>query len=329
MSGLRVYTTIKRKDQEAANDALRAGVLEYDHRHGYRGPEGFHGLPEAGSEVEDAVEEALQDRDVVNELVAAVVLEASPREVRAMMRRGDEVKVSGDGLRFAAGSLATRNPDRAIRRGSIIRLQAGEKGGYVIAQVPRWSRAVALVRPTRGAVRLRGGSTTREQFTTDAGLAAARSSFKPSSIGRAREGLPPATVRTCPVRVDSAKTSASSGAQITTERRPRCPRTASNPRTWLSIRLCRRSGPVCAGLIQRFGSIRNAPGLLTGAGRRFLQPAADGHAYAIFANGGYRVKPGHLARRGQHASDLSRRPERGRGCRKVLDERNAFLMTRS
>src|SRR4051812_29529006 len=67
VSGLRVYTTIKRKDQEAANESLRNGVLEYDRRHGYRGPEGFHSLPEAGSEVEDSVEEALQDRETVND----------------------------------------------------------------------------------------------------------------------------------------------------------------------------------------------------------------------------------------------------------------------
>src|SRR5438067_1128268 len=104
VSGLRVYTTIKRKDQEAAHEALRAGVVEYDHRHGYRGPEAFHALPESG-DVEDAVEEALQDREAVNDLVPAVVLDASPREVRAMMRRGDEVKVTGEGLKFAASSL--------------------------------------------------------------------------------------------------------------------------------------------------------------------------------------------------------------------------------
>src|SRR5260221_1976891 len=45
VSGMRVYTTIRRKDQDAANEALRQGVLEYDHRHGYRRPEGFHPLP--------------------------------------------------------------------------------------------------------------------------------------------------------------------------------------------------------------------------------------------------------------------------------------------
>src|SRR5690242_453031 len=93
VSGLRVYTTIRRKDQEAADEAMRQGVLEYDRRHGYRGPEGAIDLPPPGPERDEAIEEALQDREPVNDLIAAVVVEASPREVKAVMRRGDGVKI--------------------------------------------------------------------------------------------------------------------------------------------------------------------------------------------------------------------------------------------
>src|SRR5260370_389171 len=81
-------------------EAVRTGVVGYGPRTGYRGAEGFHPVPATDKDVEDAVEEALQDRDTVNEMVAAVVLEASPKEVIAMMRRGDEVKIAGDGLKF-------------------------------------------------------------------------------------------------------------------------------------------------------------------------------------------------------------------------------------
>jgi membrane carboxypeptidase/penicillin-binding protein len=110
VSGLRVYTTVRRKDQEAANASLRLGILEYDTRHGYRGPEGYASLPAAGEKVEDAVEEALLDREVLSELVPAVVTEASPREVKAALRRGDVVSITGDGLRFATRALAERKP---------------------------------------------------------------------------------------------------------------------------------------------------------------------------------------------------------------------------
>src|SRR4051812_28337461 len=91
VSGLRVYTTIRRKDQEAATHGLRVGVMEYDRRHGYRGPEGQASLPADAAEVDEAVEEALQDREILADMVPAVVLEASPREVKVAMRRGEEV----------------------------------------------------------------------------------------------------------------------------------------------------------------------------------------------------------------------------------------------
>jgi penicillin-binding protein 1A len=60
VSGLRVYTTVRPQGPGGANASLRYGILEYDHRHGYRGPEGYASLPAAGEKVEDAVEEALQ-----------------------------------------------------------------------------------------------------------------------------------------------------------------------------------------------------------------------------------------------------------------------------
>ena len=64
VSGIRVETTIRRRDQEAANAGLRHGIFEYDRRHGYRGPEAYVSLPAApGPELDEAIEEALQDRD--------------------------------------------------------------------------------------------------------------------------------------------------------------------------------------------------------------------------------------------------------------------------
>src|SRR5665213_617326 len=151
-SGLRVYTTVRRKDQEAADEGLRQGVLDYDRRHGYRGPEGHVALPEATADMDDAIEDALQDRDTVNDLAPAVVTEASPREVKAVMRHGDEVTVSGEGLKFAARALADKNPDHAVRRGSLIRLQALEKGGWAIAQVPKVEAALVSLDPANGAM---------------------------------------------------------------------------------------------------------------------------------------------------------------------------------
>ena len=120
-SGLRVYTTITKRDQEAAYHALREGVLEYERRHGYRGPESYVELPAQASE--DALEDALRDATDYDDLRAAVVLEASPKEVRAYLRGGETITVKGEGLRFASWALSTKAPpNHRVRRGAIIRV---------------------------------------------------------------------------------------------------------------------------------------------------------------------------------------------------------------
>jgi penicillin-binding protein 1A len=340
--GLSVYTTIRRKDQDAANEGLRQGVLEYDRRHGYRGPEGFHALPATDKDIDDAVEEALQDRDVVNELVPAVVLESSAKEVIAMMRRGDEVKISGEGLKFAAGSLATKNPDRAIRRGSIIRLQPGEKGVYSIAQLPKVEAALVGLDPSNGTIlALAGGfdyGANKFNHATQAWRQPG-SSFKPFIYSAALEkGFTPATVlNDAPFVIEAAKT----GGQLWEPKNydnkydgPMRLRTAlAKSKNMVSIRLLQAIGPGYAqDYIQRFGfDPKMHPAYLTMAlGAGSATPLQMASAYAVFANGGYRVKPWFISRVEDNRGEVVYRakPETaGVDAERVLDERNAFLMT--
>src|SRR5882672_562458 len=342
VSGLRVHTTIKRKHQEAAIEGLRQGVLEYDHRHGYRGPEGFVALPAAGEKVDDAVEEALQERETVNDLVPAVVIEASPREVKVMMRRGDEAKVSGDGLRFAARALTDKNPDRAIRRGAIIRLQAAEKGAWFIMQLPKVEAALVALDPANGAIQaLAGGfdfNANKFNHATQAWRQPG-SSFKPFIYSAALEkGFTPATVlNDAPFVIEAAKT----GGQLWEPKNydgkydgPMRLRTAlAKSKNMVSIRLLQAIGPGYAqDYIQRFGfDPKMHPAYLTMAlGAGATTPLQMAGAYSVFANGGYRVKPWFISRvednRGQTL--YTSRPEKaGVDAERVLDERNAFLMT--
>jgi penicillin-binding protein 1A len=342
VSGLRVYTTVKRKDQEAAHEALRLGVLEYDRRHGYRGPEGFASLPASGPDVDEAVEEALQDREAVNDLVPAVVLEATPREVRAMMRRGDEVKLSGDALKFAARGLTDKNPDRAIRRGAIVRLQPGEKGGYTIAQLPKVEAALVSLDPSNGAINaLAGGfdySANKFNHATQAWRQPG-SSFKPFIYSAALEkGFTPATVlNDAPFVIEAAKT----GGQLWEPKNydgkydgPMRLRTAlAKSKNMVSIRLLQAIGPGYAqDYIQRFGfEPKMHPAYLTMAlGAGSATPLQMAAAYAVFANGGYRVKPWFIARVEDNRGEslyLAKPEKAGIDAERVLDERNAFLMT--
>jgi penicillin-binding protein 1A len=342
VSGLRVYTTIRRKDQEAATEGLRQGVIEYDHRHGYRGPEGHVDLPAGGPEVDDAIEEALQDRDTVSDLVPAVVVEASPREVKAVMRRGDVVKVSGEGLKFAARALVDRNPDRAIRRGSIIRLQPEDKGGYGISQVPKVEAALVALDPGNGAIlALAGGfdfGASKFNHATQAWRQPG-SSFKPFIYSAALEkGFTPATVlNDAPFVIEAAKT----GGQLWEPKNydnkyegPMRLRTAlAKSKNMVSIRLLQAIGPGYAqDYIQRFGfDPKMHPAYLTMAlGAGSATPLQMASAYAVFANGGYRVKPWFISRveDNRGASLYLAKPEvAGLDAERVLDERNAFLMT--
>ncbi|MEO5692329.1 MAG: penicillin-binding protein 1A [Usitatibacter sp.] len=342
VSGLRVYTTVRRKDQEASNFGLRQGVVEYDRRHGYRGPEGQVNLPASGSEVDEAVDEALQDREVLGEMIPAVVLEASAKEVKASLRRGEEVTVSGDGLKFVARALVDRNPDRAIRRGSVIRLQAGEKGAWSIAQLPKVEAALVALDPANGAIlSLSGGfdfNANKFNHATQAWRQPG-SCFKPFIYSAALEkGFTPATIlNDAPFVIEAAKT----GGQLWEPKNydakyegPMRLRTAlAKSKNMVSIRLLQAIGPNYAqDYIQRFGfDPKMHPAYLTMAlGAGSATPLQMASAYAVFANGGYRVKPWFISRVEDNKGQTlyAAKPETaGVDAERVLDERNAFLMT--
>src|SRR5437762_6854554 len=110
--GLTVYTTIRKPDQDAAYAAVRRGVIDYDRRHGYRGPEGYVSLPSDPAELDGAIDRAFQDVDNSDNLDPAVVLSAGPAEVKAVKSDGEAVTGIGDGLEFAARSLS----DQALAR---------------------------------------------------------------------------------------------------------------------------------------------------------------------------------------------------------------------
>ncbi len=342
VSGIQVHTTLRRADQEAANAGLRLGVLEYDRRHGYRGPEGFADLPAQGPELEDAIDEALSEREVVGDMVPAVVLAASPREVSAVMRRGDVVKVIGEGLKFASRALTERgNPDRTIRRGSLIRLMPGEKGAWSIVQVPKIEAALVSLDPADGAIRaLAGGfdfGASKFNHATQAWRQPG-SSFKPFIYSAALEkGFTPATVlNDAPFVIEAAKT----GGQLWEPRNydgkfegPMRLRTAlAKSKNMVSIRVLQAIGPGYAqDYVQRFGfDPRMHPPYLTMAlGAGSATPLQMAAAYATFANGGYRIRPWFIARivdnRGQVL--YTAKPEvAGDNAERVLDERNAFIM---
>ena len=338
--GFRVYTTITKRDQEAAYDAMRRGVLEYDRRHGYRGPEGYVDLPKDAPD--DPLEEVLQEFPDSDDLLAAVVLEANPKQVKAYRRGGEIVTITEAGLRFAASSLAEKTPpNRRIRRGAVIRIQKDEKLGWQILQIPDVEAAFVALDPQTGAVRaLVGGfdfARNKYNHVTQAWRQPG-SSFKPFIYSAALEkGFTPATiVNDAPVVVDAALT----GGQVWEPKNydgkyegpMRLRMALAKSKNMVSVRVLQSIGTQYAqDYVTRFGfdAEKHPPYLTLALGAGSVTPWQMARAYAVFANGGYRIDPYLIEKIVDDRGNLLAQAQpvkAGDPNLRVIDARNAFIM---
>lgn len=342
--GYRVYTTIKKADQDAAYATLRKGVLDYDHRHGYRGPEGYEDLGKTKQVSDEILEDALLDREVLGDLPPAVVIEANPKQVKAYVKAGETAVITGEGLKFAARTLGEKVPEATrIKRGSIIRVSRDEKGAWQISQLPAVEAAIISLNPADGAIRALIGGFDFNLSKFNHVIQAWRqpgSSFKPFIYSAALEkGYTPATViNDAPIFLEAAKT----GSGDVWEPKnydgkydgPMRLRTGlAKSKNMVSIRILQGIGPSYAqDYITRFGfDPKLHPAYLSMAlGVGSATPLQMAGAYAIFANGGYRIKPYFIEKvvdaRGKIV--LETKPDvAGENAERVIDGRNAFIMS--
>lgn len=138
-SGLKVYTTIIKADQEAANTAITQGIMEYDLRHGYRGPEGYVAPSElVGENANQNMERAIDAIETFGGLSPAVVTKVTDKVLRVHHSSGEDVQIEGDGLLLVNKVL--RDPKVGeklkIKVGSIVRVvKQGES--WKITQLPQ------------------------------------------------------------------------------------------------------------------------------------------------------------------------------------------------
>jgi penicillin-binding protein 1A len=340
--GYRVYTTIRAKEQEAAHRAVRKGVLDYDRRHGYRGPEGFIDLGRIQGPLEEALEDALQDVPDSGDLYPAVVLEASPALVKAYRKGGEAVAISGDGLRLAQKALsdAATGPTR-VRRGSLIRVQKNEKGLWQIAQLPQVEAALVAMDPRDGAIRaLVGGfDFNRNKFNhVTQAWRQPGSSFKPFIYSAALErGFTAASViNDAPLYFDATETGSEPWEPRNYDGKYEGPmrlRTAlAKSKNLVSIRILQAIGPQYAqDYAARFGfdPARHPPYLTMALGAGTVTPWQMVTAYGVFANGGFRLNPYLIERLEDDRGQVLERAEpyrAGEGAERVIDPRNAFIM---
>jgi penicillin-binding protein 1A len=341
--GLNVFTTITKADQDAAYLALRRGVMDYERRHPYRGPEAYVELPGSKGEADEAVEAELAEHPDSDDIVAAIVLDASPKQVHAVVASGEEVTLSGAGLAFAQGWLSDKaQPNRRIRRGAVIRVtQDAATSSWSITQMPDVQSAFISVDPGDGAIHaLVGGfdyNLSKFNHVTQAWRQPG-SSFKPFIYSASLErGLSPATViNDAPISFDAGQTGGQAWEPKNYDNKYDGPMTMRHAlmksKNMVSIRILNKIGARYGQeYASRFGfePERNPPYLTLALGAGSTTPMQMAGAYSVFANGGYRVNPYLISKvtdaDGKVLSEAH--PEQaGVETNRVIDERNAYLM---
>lgn len=339
--GLNVYTTIIKADQEAAYASLRRGILDYDRRQGYRGPESYMDLPADKEELDNAIDSKLAEHPSSDGMIAAMVMAASSKSVNAVIATGEEITISGAELRFAASALNEKAaPNRRLRRGAVIRVvKEGDK--WAITQLPEVEAAFVALNTYDGAVRaLVGGfDFNRSKFNNvTQAWRQPGSAFKPFIYSAALEkGLSPATiVNDAPITFDASQT----GGRIWepknydgTYQGPMTMRTGlARSKNSVSIRILHNIGSQYGQeFATRFGfdPDKNQPYLTLALGAGAATPLQLASAYSVFANGGYKVNPYLISKitdtSGNLISQANPPDTADNEMSRVIDERNAFI----
>lgn len=342
-SGFRVITTIRKDDQLAADESLHKGLLEYDGRHGYRGPESFADIDAASGKSEHHLEEILADKELSGGLIPGVVTQLSGNSVQAYLKGGATISLQAEGIKFAAAALkGDAAPNLRLRPGAIIRIANVGEGKFAIAQLPAVEGALVAVNPIDGAIRALSGGFDFHSNKFNHVMQAMRqpgSSFKPFVYSAALEKnfTPASVINDAPLVIDPGDTSGEMWEPKNFDEKYSGPtrlRTAlAKSKNTVSIRIMQSIGGQYAQdyVTTRFGfdPKLNPPFLTMALGAGNATPMTVASAYCVFANNGYKIRPYFIERvidaKGNIVSQ-SKPVIAGENAEQTLDPRNVFLM---
>ncbi len=341
--GLNVYTTIKSGDQDAAYKALRRGIMDFERRQVYRGPEKFIDLPTGKQQdIDDAIDEALDAHPDNGDVMSAVVLDVNPKLIKAIRQNGETLQITGEGLEPARSGLSDKAPPNIkIRPGAVIRVAKTSKGGWEITQLPEVEGAFVAMDPKDGAIKAMVGGFDYEKNKFNHVTQAWRqpgSSFKPFIYSAALEkGFTPATIiNDAPLFFDSGVTGGAPWEPKNYDGKfdgPMTMRTGlAKSKNMVSIRVLHAVGAQYArDWAMRFGfdADKNLPYLTLALGAGSVTPMQMVGAYAVFANGGYRVNPWLISKVTEQTGKvlMENQPQVLDESVRAIDPRNAFMMT--
>ena len=339
--GLNVFTTLKSDDQIAAYKALRKGIMDFERRQIYRGPEKFIDLPVDRKLAEDAIDDILAEHPDNDDVYAAVVTQASGKSVLAVRQNGETIEITGEGLRPAQSGLVDKAPPNIkIRRGAIIRVVRSPKNTWEITQLPEVEGAFVAMDPRNGAIKALVGGFDFEKNKFNHVTQAWRqpgSSFKPFIYSAALEkGFTPSTV------VNDAELFFNAGVTGGQPWEPKnydgkfegpmsLRRGLAKSKNMISIRVLQAIGAKYAqDWVSKFGfdAEKHPPYLTMALGAGSVTPMQMATGYSVFANGGYLVAPYLITKvTDQKGKTLvETKPTPRDESTRAIDARNAFVM---
>jgi penicillin-binding protein 1A len=308
VSGMKVYTTLRLADQKAALAGILDGVLDYQRRRGYSGPEAQIELPANDDTAADrSIEEALFEREESSGLLPGVVLNVGKDSMKVRLRSGEDIQLGNSELKYAANSLKAKQASKRLQRGSLVRVaRSAPDQPWQLSYLPQVESAFIALSPDSGAVRALVGSFdfSRNQFNhVTQSWRQPGSSFKPFIYSAALErGITPATVfDDAPISIDPALTGGVAWEPKNYDGTMDGPitlrRALYQSKNLVSVRVLQAAGiPFTHEHVARFGfdMSRIQPYLTMALGAFEVTPLSMASAYCVFANGGRRVTPWHL-----------------------------------
>jgi len=340
--GLDVRTTLVTSQQEAAYKALRRGIMDFERRQVYRGPEKFIALPQDAQELEDAVDEVLDEHPDNGDVQSAVVLEADNKHIRAMRQGGEILVIAGEGLKPAQSGLSDKAaPNIRLRAGAVIRVAKTPRDSWEITQLPEVEGAFLALDPRDGAIKaLVGGfdfNKNKFNHVTQAWRQPG-SSFKPFIYSAALEkGFTASTVvNDAPLFFDAGVTGGQPWEPKNYDGTFEGPMTLrkglAKSKNMISIQILQSIGtPYAQEWIGRFGfdPEKHPPYLTMALGAGSVTPMQMASAYSVFANGGIRVTPWLVSKVSEQRGKVlveTPTPVLSEDNR-AIEPRNAFMMT--
>jgi len=306
--GYVVRTTLQSGRQQAAVEALRDGLVAYDRRHGWRGPEAHQDLPAGAGEAD--LDGLLSAYSSVSGMQPGIVTASDAKQATVYLSSRESVILDLAAVSWArphinddrVGAAPTR-VDGVLKRGDIIRLARDDKGEWQLAQIPAAQAALASIAPEDGSIQALVGGFNFVRSKFNRAVMAARqpgSSFKPYLYSAAFErGFTPASIINDaplalpdPSRPNGIWTPSNDDDKFAGPMRLR--EALVQSKNLVSVRLLDAIGVrYMREYATRFGFSQDAiPANLSMAlGTASVSPMGMARGFAVFANGGYLVTP--------------------------------------